>query len=309
MKNFSKKYKRLVGVKELYYRHVITPEQWKAMLQGKYGMSQNQCSKKHKNGECWLFAESEIVFDKHGNISKSSRKLFNTQLQADFNYRNVYDVHCRLEQWNMSIEQNKDTLQFPLSLLIQPANMVFSYNEHGDLASASDGKIESTFEYKYDDNENWTTRYQIANGKCVEIIVRQLTYRQAEETVAESDMEDEIAENEKLENVNEAESEDANKADDEFEDFANVDNEETDIEDELSQEDSIEEHLETSDDIIGQKVTHTKFGVGEIIQYEDQGEKQYISVSFPIGVKRFIYPDAFEGGFLEWLIMEGKKPI
>lgn len=299
MKNFSKKYKRLVGVKELYYRHVITPEQWKAMLQGKYGMSQNQCSKKHMNGECWLFAESEIVFDKHGNISKSSRKLFNTQLQADFNYRNVYDVHCRLEQWNMSIEQSKDTLQFPLSLLIQPANMVFSYNEHGDLASASDGKIESTFEYKYDDNENWTTRYQIANGKCVEIIVRQLTYRQAEETVAESDMEDEIAENEKLENVNEAESEDANDADDEIYDFTDSDIEENVIEED-PQEEQIEEPLDSSGNIRGKEVTHVKFGVGEIVSHENQGEKQYVSVSFASGTKRFIYPDAFEQGYLDW---------
>ena len=301
MKNCLQKYKHLIGIKNQHYRCVDAPNQWKSMLQDKYGIAQNQCFKKHKMGECWLYAESETVFDKNGNVSKSFRKLFNTQLQTEFNYQNVYDVHCRLIQWNMTIEQNKVTLLFPQSLLIQPTNIVFCYNEYGDITSGADGTVESTFEYKYDENGNWTTRYQIANGKCVEITVRQLTYREAEETVAESDVEDEIAEDKKLENVNEAEPEDANEADDEFEDYADVDNEETDIEDELSQEDSIEEHLETSDDIIGQKVTHTKFGVGEIIQYEDQGEKQYISVSFPIGNKRFIYPDAFEGGYLEWL--------
>lgn len=301
MKNYLQKNRSLVGIKELHYSFVSAPKQWEAMLQDKYAIAQNQCSKKHKKGVCWLFAESEAVFDKQGNVCKSSRKMYNTQLHTEFSYQNVYNVHCQLAQWEMSMQQNGAAVQFPQSILLQPAKVVFCYNEYGDFASASDGKVESTFEYKYDENGNWTTRYQIANGKCVEITVRQLTYREAEETVAESDVEDEIAEDEKLENVNEAESEDANKADDEFEDFANVDNEETDIEDELSQEDSIEEHLETSDDIIGQKVTHTKFGVGEIIKYEDQGEKQYISVSFPIGVKRFIYPDAFESGFLEWL--------
>lgn len=201
----------------------------------------------------------------------------------------------------MSARQNELTAQFPQNILLQSANISFSYNENGDLISVTDGNFESTFEYKYDENGNWITHYLIANGKCIEIIVRQLTYREAEETVAESDVEDEIAEDEKLENVYEVEPEDANEADDDFDDYADVDNEETEIEEELSQEKSIEEVLEASDDIIGKKVTHTKFGVGEIIKYEDQGEKQYISVSFPIGVKRFIYPDAFEGGFLEWL--------
>lgn len=201
----------------------------------------------------------------------------------------------------MSARQNELTAQFPQNILLQSANISFSYNENGDLISVTDGNFESTFEYKYDENGNWITHYLIANGKCTEIIVRQLTYSEAEETVAESDVKDEIAEDEKLENVYEAELEDANEADDEFDDYADVDNEETEIEEELSQKKSIEDVLEASDDIIGKKVTHTKFGVGEIIKYEDQGEKQYISVSFPIGVKRFIYPDAFEGGFLEWL--------
>lgn len=301
MKNFSQKNRSFVAMKELHYRIVSAPKQWEAMLQDKYCIPQKQCSKTHKKGVCWLFAESEAVFDKQGNVRKSSRKAYNTQLHTEFSYQNVYDVHCQLVQWEMNMQQNGAVVQFPQSILLQPAKVVFSYNEYGDLASASDGKIESTFEYKYDENWNWITRYQIANRKCIEIIVRQLTYREAEKTVAESDMEDEIAEDEKLENVNEAEPEDANEADDEFEDYADVDNKDTDIEEELSQEESIEEPLESSYDIIGKKVTHTKFGVGEIIQYEDQSEKQYISVSFPIGVKRFIYPDAFEGGFLEWL--------
>ena len=293
--------KTIERIKENCYRIVSAPKQWEAMLQDKYCISQKQCSKTHKKGVCWLFAESEAVFDKQGNVRKSSRKAYNTQLHMEFSYQNVYDVHCQLVQWEMNMQQNGAVVQFPQSILLQPAKVVFSYNEYGDLASASDGKIESTFEYKYDENGNWITRYQIANRKCIEIIVRQLTYREAEKTVAESDMEDEIAEDEKLVNVNEAEPENANEADDELEDYADVDNEETDLEEELAQEESIEEPLESSDDIIGKKVAHTQFGVGEIIKYEDQGEKQYINVSFPIGVKRFIYPDAFEGRFLEWL--------
>lgn len=301
MKKCLQKNRSLVGIKELHYRFVSAPKLWEAMLQDKYGIIQNQCSKKHKKGVCWLFAESKAVFDKQGNVCKSSSKMYNTQLHTEFSYQNVYDMHCRLVQWEMSMQQNGTVVQFPQSILLQPAKVVFSYNEYGDLASTSDGKVESTFEYKYDKNGNWITRYLIANGKCIEIIVRQLTYREAEKTVAESDMEDEIAEDEKLVNVNEAEPENANEVDDELEDYADVDNEGTDLEEELAQEESIEEPLESSDDVIGKKVAHTKFGVGEIIKYEDQGEKQYIDVSFPIGVKRFIYPDAFERGFLEWL--------
>ena len=301
MKNCLQKYKHLIGIKNQHYRCVVAPNQWKSMLQDKYGIAQNLCSKKHKKGVCWLFAESEAVFDKQGNVCKSSRKMYNTQLHTEFSYQNVYDVHCRLVQWKMSMQQNETAVQFPQSILLQPAKVVFSYNEYGYLASASDGKVESTFEYKYDENGNWITRYQIANGKCIEIIVRQLTYSEAEKTVAESDVDNETAEDEELVNANEAEPEDANEVDDEFEEYADVDNEETEIEEELTQEELIEETLESSDDIIGKKVSHTQFGVGEIIKYEDQGEKQYISVSFPIGVKRFIYPDAFERRFLEWL--------
>lgn len=301
MKNCSKKIRSLVGIKELHYRFVSAPEQWEAMLQDKYGITQNQCSKTHKKGVCWLFAESEAVFDKQGNVCKSSRKVYNTQLHTEFCYQNVYDVHCRLVQWEMSMQQNGTAVQFPQSILLQPANMVFNYNEYGDMASASDGKVESTFEYKYDENGNWITRCQIANGNCIEIIVRQLTYSEAEKTVAESDLEDERTNDVELEDINEVKPKNANEADDELEDYADVDNEETDLEEELSQEELIEETLESSDDVIGKKVAHTKFGVGEIIKYEDQGEKQYIDVSFPIGVKRFIYPDAFERGFLEWL--------
>ena len=285
-----------MGIKQQNYRHISVPEQWGNMLQSRYGLANNKCVMKHKKGDCWLFAESKTDYDKFGNVSKSCRKLFNTQLKTEFNYRNVYDVHCRLEQWNMTIEQNKDTLHFPLSLLIQPANMVFSYNEHGDLASASDGKIESTFEYKYDDNENWTTRYHIANGKCVEIIVRELIYRTAEETVAESDMGEEIADDVKLEDVNEAEPEDANDADEE--DITDSDIEENVIEEE-PQEEPIEEPLASLDNIIGKKVTHAKFGVGEIISHENKNGKQYVNISFSSGIKSF-YPDAFEKGFLKW---------
>ena len=288
-------------IKQQYYCHVSTPELWRTMLQDKYGIAQKQCSKKHKNGECWLFAESETAFDKHGNVRKSSRMLFNTQLQAELRYQNVYDVHCRLERWNVTIEQNKVTMQFPQSLLIQPANMVFSYNEYGDLESASDGKVESTFEYKYDENGNWTNRYQIVNGKCVEIIVRQLFYTETEETVAESDLEDGIADDGELEDVNEAEPEDANEADDKLDDFTDSYIEENELEKAESQDELTEEPLDSSDDIMGKKVTHAKFGVGKIVSREKQSEKQYVSVSFDSGTKRFFYPDAFDKSYLEWL--------
>lgn len=291
MKNCSQKNRHLVGIKALHYCRFSSPKPWEIRLQEKYGIAPDLCSKKHKNGECWLYAKNEIVFDKHGYVCKSNRTLFNTQLQTEFNYRNVYDVHCRLVQWNVTIEQNEVTLQFPQCHLIQPANMVFSYNEYGDLASASDGKVESAFEYKYDVNGNWTTRYQMVNGKCVEIIVRQLIYSEAEETVAESDLSN--GETDELElqvATEEYEIEDYNE--DECKEV---------IEDEESTEDTKDNHSDPSAGIIGKQVSHGKFGIGKIVSFDDKEDRQYISVEFASGIKKFVYPSAFDCSFLKWM--------
>lgn len=302
MRNCLQKNRSLVGIKELYYRCVSAPEQWVAMLQDKYGIAPNQCSKKHKKGVCWLFAESETEFDKQGNVCKSSRMVYNTQLHTEFSYQNVYDVHCRLVQWEMSMQQNGVVVQFPQSVLLQPTKMVFSYNEYGDLASASDGKVESTFEYKYDKNDNWITRYQIANGKCVEIIVREITYAKAEKQSAESEAENEPLEEQDSEEMIEenSEPEDEMEEDESEEDEIQETEEEVEETAEEPEEESFEEPLESSESIIGQKVIHGKFGIGEILSVEEKDEKQYICVAFGRETKRFIYPDAFER-FLEWV--------
>ncbi len=292
MKKCWQKNKILV-IKEQYYRIVSSPEQWKTMLHSKYGIPHNMCFMKHKKGVCWLFAKSEILFDKQGYVCKSSRKLFNSQLRTEFCYHNVYDVHCRLVQWNMTVKKNNVSLQFPQNLLLQPANMTLFYNEYGDLASASDGKVECTFEYEYDDNGNWIKCFQVVNGKCVEIIVRQLEYSEAEETIAESNVINEID--------NEVESEDPIIVYDKNEGIDKEDGEKEILEEEEPSGNTTTGQSEPSDNYIGKKVIHSKFGIGEIIKYEDQGEKQYINISFSIGVKRFIYPNAFEMGFLEWL--------
>ena len=302
MKNCSQKNRGLIGIKELYYRFVSAPKQWEAMLQDKYGIATNQCSKKHKKGVCWLFAESETEFDKQGNVCKSSRKVYNTQLHTGFCYHNVYDVHCRLVQWEMSMQQNGATVQFPQSVLLQPTKMVFSYNEYGDLASASDGKVESTFEYKYDEFDNWTTRYQIVNGKCVEIIVREITYAKVEKQSDESEAEKEPVEGQDSEEMIEENSESADETEEDKPEENVIQETEEEVEEtaEEPEEESFEEPLESSESIIGQKVIHGKFGIGEILSVEEKDEKQYICVAFGRETKRFIYPDAFER-FLEWV--------
>lgn len=42
--------------------------------------------------------------------------------------------------------------------------------------------------------------------------------------------------------------------------------------------------------MVGQKVKHTAFGVGEVVEFDGN----YITVSFPNKTSKFIYPDAFE---------------
>ena len=303
MKNCLQKYKSLVGIRELHYHRVSVPEQWETMLQDKYGIPLSKCLKKHKKGECWLFAESETEFDKYGNVRKSSRKVYNTQLHTEFSYHDVYDEHCRLVLWEMSLQQNGVEIQFPQNILLQATKMAFSYNEYGDLASASDGNMESTFEYKYDDNSNWTTRYQIVNGKCVEIIVRQLKHHCVEERIAESDVENEPEEESRLEEVIEEEDEVDEEGSQEEDNAEEQEEEEDDVEtvekDDGDTEEEEEGHLESAESIIGQKVIHSKFGIGEIVSIEEFPDKQYVHVRFGEEVKKFSYPDAF-GRYLEW---------
>ncbi len=45
---------------------------------------------------------------------------------------------------------------------------------------------------------------------------------------------------------------------------------------------------------VGNKVTHQSFGPGKIKSIN----KKYIVISFPYAVKKFLYPEAFEKGYL-----------
>ena len=46
---------------------------------------------------------------------------------------------------------------------------------------------------------------------------------------------------------------------------------------------------------IGSAVVHAKFGIGKVIELS----RGYVTVRFEQGEKRFIFPDAFESGFLK----------
>ena len=46
---------------------------------------------------------------------------------------------------------------------------------------------------------------------------------------------------------------------------------------------------------VGSAVAHAKFGIGKVIELN----RGYVTVRFEQGVKRFIFPDAFESGFLK----------
>lgn len=65
-------------------------------------------------------------------------------------------------------------------------------------------------------------------------------------------------------------------------------------------EKTIKEPLDSSGNIVGKKVVHKKFGVGEIAYVEEKDNKQKICVLFRSDTKYFNYPDAFEQGFLSW---------
>ena len=45
----------------------------------------------------------------------------------------------------------------------------------------------------------------------------------------------------------------------------------------------------------GSAVAHAKFGIGKVIELS----REYVTVRFEQGEKRFIFPDAFESGFLK----------
>lgn len=46
---------------------------------------------------------------------------------------------------------------------------------------------------------------------------------------------------------------------------------------------------------VGSAVAHAKFGIGKVIELS----RGYVTVRFEQGEKRFIFPDAFESGFLK----------
>jgi len=46
---------------------------------------------------------------------------------------------------------------------------------------------------------------------------------------------------------------------------------------------------------VGSAVAHAKFGIGKVIELN----RGYVTVRFEQGEKRFIFPDAFESGFLK----------
>lgn len=89
-------FKAIERIKEYHYCYVSNPEQWVSMLQNNYDMAKNNCCKKYKKVECWLYAEKETEFNGHDKVCNSRKRLFNIQLQSELSYLNVYDVHCRL---------------------------------------------------------------------------------------------------------------------------------------------------------------------------------------------------------------------
>ena len=48
---------------------------------------------------------------------------------------------------------------------------------------------------------------------------------------------------------------------------------------------------------IGTTVRHKKFGNGKVVKI-NRNEK-FIFVKFPVGEKKFVFPDAFDMGFLQ----------
>ncbi len=58
-------------------------------------------------------------------------------------------------------------------------------------------------------------------------------------------------------------------------------------------------NIDTSKIVVGAKVTHKKFGEGEIVNIDKKDK--YLTVRFSIGEKKFVNPDAFTKGFLEFV--------
>ena len=53
--------------------------------------------------------------------------------------------------------------------------------------------------------------------------------------------------------------------------------------------------VDVSGVFVGAAVSHAKFGTGKVIELGGG----YVTVSFARGEKRFMFPDAFEAGFLQ----------
>ncbi len=47
--------------------------------------------------------------------------------------------------------------------------------------------------------------------------------------------------------------------------------------------------------VVGSAVVHAKFGTGKVVELSGG----YVTVSFGQGEKRFLFPNAFESGFLK----------
>ena len=57
-------------------------------------------------------------------------------------------------------------------------------------------------------------------------------------------------------------------------------------------------NIDFSKIVVGAKVVHAKFGEGEIVNIDKKDK--YLTVRFSVGEKKFINPDAFTKGFLEF---------
>lgn len=57
-------------------------------------------------------------------------------------------------------------------------------------------------------------------------------------------------------------------------------------------------NIDLSKIVVGAKVTHSKFGDGEIVNIDKKDK--YLTVRFAVGEKKFVNPDGFPKGFLKF---------
>ena len=298
-------YQRVKKLITRRYRPIADSERWMDLLQSEYGIAKGKCFINYKKTGYVLFAEAVFEFDIRGSIRKSGQRLFNTKLLSSYNYAIVYDAHCKFGEWSMTYKNEGTAVEFPQCVLLQPVNMVFSYNEYGDVATVTADHEKCAFEYQYDENGLWTKRLQLASGKCVEIVVRDIEYWKNDGTRAESDVDaDEESEEVKLVETQEEESEEEEEPElEQEEDVEEAEPEPEELceeEEMVSEEDNDMETSEEEDAIVGKQVRHKIFGIGMVETVETMSDKQYISVLFGSNRKRFQYPNAFNDGFLSF---------